>query len=88
MKTRIISSIVAALIVIPIFYYGGFAYRLGVGVLAVIGYTEFLMAKETKKRLPDLVKIIGYITLFSLFAINVLNKAIVIISWSSFLKDI
>ena len=74
MKTRIISAIVAALIVIPIFYYGGFAYRLGVGVLAVIGYTEFLMAKETKKRLPDLVKIIGYITLFSLFAINVLNK--------------
>ena len=75
MKTRIISAIIACLIVIPIVYFGGFAYRVGVGILAVIGYTEFLMAYENKKKLPDLVKIISYITLFNIFAINVLNKS-------------
>jgi len=74
MKKRIISAIIAALIVIPIVYYGGFAYRVGVGVLAVIGYTEFLMAYENKRALPIFVKMISYITLFTMFAINVLNK--------------
>lgn len=74
MKTRIISAIVACLIAVPIFYFGGFAYRLGVGILAVIGYTEFLMAKEKERKIPDLVKVIGYISLFTIFAINVLNK--------------
>ncbi len=74
MKTRIISAIIACLIVIPIVYFGGFFYRLGVGIVAVIGYTEFLMAYEKKKQLPNIVKMIGYITLFTIFAINVLNK--------------
>lgn len=81
MKTRIISAVIACLIVIPIFYFGGFAYRLGVGILAVIGYTEFLMAKEHEKKLPNLVKIISYIGLFTLFAINVLNKNIFSINY-------
>ena len=74
MKTRIISAFVAALIVVPALYYGGFAFRFLVGILAVIGYTEFLMAKEKEKKLPALVKIVGYVTLFTIFAINVLNK--------------
>lgn len=56
MKTRIISAIVAALIVIPVVYFGGFYYRVGVGILAVIGYTEFLMAREKTRPLPNLVK--------------------------------
>lgn len=75
MKKRIISAILALLIVVPVVYYGGFAYRLGVGILAVIGYTEFLMAMEKERKIPNLVKVIGYITLFTLFALNVLNKA-------------
>ena len=74
MKTRIISAIVAALIVIPVVYFGGFYYRVGVGILAVIGYTEFLMAREKTRPLPNLVKILSYISLFMLFINNVLNK--------------
>ena len=74
MKTRIISAIVAALIVIPVVYFGGFYYRVGVGLLAVIGYTEFLMAREKNHKIPDLVKVISYIALFMLFINNVLNK--------------
>ncbi len=75
MKTRIISAIIACLVVIPIFILGGFPYRLGVGILTVIGYTEFLMAREKIKEIPPLVKIVGYSSLFTLFAMNVLNKA-------------
>ena len=56
MKTRIISAFIALLIVIPVFYFGGFAYRLGVGILTVIGYTEFLMAREKVKKYHLLLK--------------------------------
>lgn len=75
MKTRIISAIIAALIVIPVVYFGGNFYRIGVGIVAVIGYTEFLMAREKVKKIPDMVKIISYIALFLLFTNHVLNKA-------------
>lgn len=74
MKTRIISAIIAALIIIPIVYFGGFAYRFAVGIVTAIGYTEFLMAYEKKKRLPDLVKVVAYIGLYTIFIINVLNR--------------
>lgn len=88
MKTRIISAIVALLIIIPIFYFGGFAYRLGVGILTVIGYTEFLMAREKTKKIPPLVKIVGYSSLFTLFAINVLNKATFAITYKEIIFTI
>ena len=53
MKKRVISAIVAALIVIPVCYFGGNYYRIGVGILAVLGFTEFLMAKDNIKEIPN-----------------------------------
>ena len=75
MKKRIISAIIACAIAIPVVYFGGYFYRVGVGILTVLGYTEFLMAYEQKRKLPPLLKAISFIALFTLFAINVLNKA-------------
>ena len=83
MKTRIISAIIAALIVIPLVYFGGFPYRIAVGIVAAIGYTEFLMAYEKKKKLPDLIKIISYIGLYTMFIINVLNKGVFDINYKT-----
>lgn len=83
MKTRIISAIVATLIVVPLVYFGGFPYRLAVGIVAAIGYTEFLMAYEKKRKLPDLIKIISYIGLYTMFIINVLNKGVFDINYKT-----
>lgn len=76
MKTRIISAIIASILVVPIVYFGGFYYRIGIGILAVIGYTEFLMAREKTRPLPNFVKILAYIVLFMMFINNVLNKGV------------
>lgn len=83
MKKRIISAIIALLIIVPIVYFGGYAYRIAVGLVAAIGYTEFLMAYENKKRLPAIVKIVAYISLYTIFAINVLNKGVFDISYKT-----
>ena len=88
MKTRIISAIVALAIIVPIFILGGFPYRLGVGILTVIGYTEFLMAREKIKGIPNLVKIVAYCCLFTLFAMNVLNKAVFAINYKEIIFTI
>lgn len=74
MKKRVISAIVAALIVIPVCYFGGNYYRIGVGILAVLGFTEFLMAKDNIKEIPNMVKILSYLCLFMFIALQVLNK--------------
>ena len=74
MKKRVISAIVAALIVIPVCYFGGNYYRIGVGILAVLGFTEFLMAKDNIKEIPNMVKILSYLYLFMFIALQVLNK--------------
>ncbi len=61
MKTRIISAIVAAFIAIPLMIIGGTPYTVGVVVLAMLGLKEYLDMKETKKELPMLIKLIGYL---------------------------
>ena len=40
MKQRVISAIIALIIVIPIMIIGSYAYYAGVGILSIIGYYE------------------------------------------------
>ena len=60
MKTRIISAIVALAIFIPIFIIGGIVFKIAVGVITLLGFKEFIDIKETKKVLPNFIKIISY----------------------------
>lgn len=61
MKTRIISAIVALLIVIPLILMGGTAYNVGVYIIAMIALKEFLDIKATRKQLPIFIQLIAYI---------------------------
>ena len=44
MKTRVISAIVALIIIIPIIFYGGLAFEIGVAIIGMIGLWELLFS--------------------------------------------
>lgn len=66
MKTRIISAAVALAIVVPLLILGGKLFALGMGILAVLAYKEIVDLKESHKKLPAIVQIIGLVDLLLL----------------------
>ena len=42
LKVRIISAVVALIIVIPLLIYGKIPFYIGVGVIGIIGFNEML----------------------------------------------
>ena len=70
MKTRVISAIVALIIIIPIIFYGGIVFEIGVAVIGLIGLWELLKLREGEKKFPLLIK---GITFLSFLAIVILN---------------
>lgn len=69
---RVISAIIALIILFPIFIKGGTIYEITILILGLIGLKEFLDIKETKKELPAFVKFIAYIV-FTLFVLSGTN---------------
>lgn len=51
MKQRVISAIVALIIVIPIIILGSYSYYIGVGILSIIGYYEMLSVRQKEKKI-------------------------------------
>lgn len=66
MKTRIISAAVALAIVVPLLIIGGKAFALGVGILSVLAFKEIVDLKESHKKLPAIVQIMGLVDLLLL----------------------
>ena len=61
MKTRIISALVALLLLVPIFIKGGLIFDITVIILSLLAIKEFMDVKSTKKEVPAVMKIITYI---------------------------
>ena len=86
LKVRIISAVVALIIVIPLLIYGKIPFYIGVGVIGIIGFNEMLTLINKEKEIPKLVKYISMIcfVLFILYAVNesefVIDFKLVIIS--------
>lgn len=77
MKTRIISAIILALLIIPIVIYGGLIFDIMMYLIASFAFNEFLNIKEKKKELPILIKIICFlIFLLVIFGFNNLDHNI------------
>lgn len=66
MKKRVISAIIALIIVVPLIALGGYAYYAGVGLLAIIGFNEIISVREKERKFPVVVKCL---TLVSFLAI-------------------
>lgn len=61
MKTRVISAIVALMIVVPLLILGGKYFALGVTIIGLIGYRELLSLKCNKNKIPILVQLLGMV---------------------------
>ena len=70
MKTRVISAIIALLVIIPIIVVGGKLYCFAVATIGLIGFLEFLELKEKDKKFPILMKIIGVASFITLVLSN------------------
>lgn len=62
MKQRVISAIIALLIVIPLIILGGYPYYIGIGIISVIGYYEMIKVYRNEKKIPLVVVILTLIT--------------------------
>ena len=61
MTTKVISSIIMIIVLIPIVILGGLPYNLLALLIALGGFYELIKLRERKKEIPFIVKIIAYI---------------------------
>ncbi len=66
MKKRIISAIVMLAIVIPIVWYGGDIFRLGVGMISLLALKEIVDLKKNHHPYPSLVYFVAMIAMLFL----------------------
>ena len=66
MKKRIISAIVALIIVVPLIIYGHKPFILGIGLISILGLKEIIELTKHHKKYPGLVSFIAYICVFLL----------------------
>lgn len=62
MKKRVISAIVALIIVIPLLIIGGVWFNLGVGIIGLIGFDELLKTKSRTKKVPKVMRVTSTIS--------------------------
>lgn len=76
MKKRVISAIVALIIVIPILLLGGYWFYLGVGVISVIAFHEITTLREKERKFPLIVKILSLISFLLLVTSSIKNSVV------------
>ena len=79
MKQRIISAIVALMMLLPIILVGGTIFSIATYVIALLGLKELLAIKETRKELPHFIKFISYI-LLTLIIFGNANNGVAVLS--------
>ena len=55
MKQRVISAIVALLIVIPLIAIGGYTFYCGLSIIGVIGFYEMINCRSKYKKVPNII---------------------------------
>ena len=63
MKKRLISAVIALLIIVPIIILGGEPYKFAVIILALLGMKELLSIIGTKKKVPLGMQLFSYLVL-------------------------
>lgn len=70
MKIRIISAIVAIIIAIPFVYFGGYLFKLGIGLIALWSFKEIMDLKKTHKKIPYIPIILALTSLLLIVFAN------------------
>lgn len=71
MTKRVISAIIALLILIPIIIHGGMLFNIVAFIIGLIGLKEFIDTKNKKKELPFLIQLIAYIFMTLIILVDV-----------------
>ncbi len=74
MKQRVISAIIASILITPIILIGGNLYKAGVLILGVIGLYELIKAKENEKKIPLFMKFLTLCFLVFYLLNNTMNN--------------
>ena len=78
MRVKVAAAIVLLMIVIPIIILGGIYYTVGVGILAVLAYKEFIDLEKGKDKTPDIVSVVGLICLLFIVYSNYVDRKSVV----------
>ena len=70
MKKRIISAIVALIIVVPLIILGNYFFAFGVCVIAMLAYKELIDLKKSHNEYPKLMITLGLLSMLSLVLSN------------------
>ena len=73
MKIRIISALIAILILIPFIILGGIPFAIMISIIGILGYKELLNLKKAHMDYPFIIKLLG---LFSLIYVILGNYGI------------
>lgn len=75
MTKRVLSAVLLVLIFVPLLYIGGVPFNIMMTALGLGGLYELIHIKESKKKLPFLIKIFAYamVTFFTLSSANVID---------------
>ncbi len=76
MKVRVISALVAFLIFIPLIWIGSYPFAIAMGVLSILAYREITDLKEPYLKIPDLVKLLGLLSILYLVLGNYGNYSL------------
>ena len=71
MGKRILSAFMMLLIFIPIFVVGGNLYKVCIYIVALLGLSEFIDIRNSKKEVPFVIKILCYIAFSFLIFSNI-----------------
>lgn len=70
MKTRVISAVVALLIVVPLVLLGGIYFELLVCLVGALAFKEIIDLKKSHGNIPNMMVLIGLVSLLSLILSN------------------
>ena len=71
MKMRIISAIVMIAVFVPILLIGELPFAILMGILGMCGFYELVRVRETKKKFPFWLKVLGYFLVFAFSMYNI-----------------
>ncbi len=70
MKTRIVTAVIALLIVVPLVLLGGIYFKLLVCLIGALAFKEIIDLKKSHGNIPNTMVLIGLISLLSLILSN------------------
>ena len=73
MKQRVISAIIALIIVIPLIMLGGYAFYIGLSIIGIIGFYEMIRCRSKYKKVPNIINAFAMICFVLLMLSTLIN---------------